>query len=129
MKQLDIRSCQPPKPNDKPANKAHPVDYRTLNQTPEYQLVQTFVINETSLDKIKDNQLHDLLIEAKVHYANFQNIEENSALLEARRGSMSAVPPAVIQSVVLKPCPAVKIYTVLTLRKYPLRYHGRPAKH
>ncbi|MCF6323224.1 MAG: cobaltochelatase subunit CobN [Gammaproteobacteria bacterium] len=62
------------------------VDYRTLNQTPEYQLIQTFVIDETSLNEIKDDELRDLLVEAKAHYANFQNIEENSALLEALAG-------------------------------------------
>ncbi|MCF6337983.1 MAG: cobaltochelatase subunit CobN [Gammaproteobacteria bacterium] len=62
------------------------VDYRTLNQTPEYQLIKTFVIDSVSLDAIKDDELRDLLIEARINYANFQNIEENSALLEALSG-------------------------------------------
>ncbi len=62
------------------------VDYRTLNQAPEYQLIKTFVIDGVSLDKIKNDELRDLLIESKANYANFQNIEENSALLEALAG-------------------------------------------
>ncbi len=62
------------------------VDYRTLNQTPEYELIKTFVIDGVSLDEIKNDELRALLIEAKNNYANFQNIEENSGLLEALSG-------------------------------------------
>ncbi|TPW13192.1 MAG: cobaltochelatase CobN, partial [Halothiobacillaceae bacterium] len=62
------------------------VDYRTLNQSPEYQLIRTFVIGHATLDEINDDELRGLLKEARVHYANFQNIEENSALLEALSG-------------------------------------------
>ncbi len=62
------------------------VDYRSLSQSPEYQLIRTFVIDNTPLDKIKDDELRTLLIEARNNYANFQNIEENSALLETLSG-------------------------------------------
>jgi len=67
------------------------VNYRRLNQSPEYQLMRTFVINNSpdtkdSLDKIKDDELRALLIEARNNYVNFQHIEENSALLEALSG-------------------------------------------
>lgn len=62
------------------------VDYRSLNQTPEYQLIKTFVIDGASLDEIKDDELRGLLQDAKTNYANFQNIEENSALLDALAG-------------------------------------------
>jgi len=62
------------------------VDYRSLNHTPEYQLIRTFVMGTASLNDIKDDELRNLLEEAKANYANFKNIEENSALLEALAG-------------------------------------------
>ncbi len=62
------------------------MDYRRLKHTPEFQLIRRFVIGATSLDEINDNELRRLLEEAKTYYANFQNIEENSALLEALAG-------------------------------------------
>lgn len=62
------------------------VDYRTLSQTPEYQLIRSFVIGGASLNEINDDELRGLLDEARVNYANFQSIEENSALLESLAG-------------------------------------------
>lgn len=62
------------------------VDYRSLKQTPEYQLIRTFVMGNADLDEIENDELRDLLIEAKANYDNFQSIEENSALLEALAG-------------------------------------------
>ncbi|VAW83702.1 CobN-like chelatase BtuS for metalloporphyrine salvage [hydrothermal vent metagenome] len=62
------------------------VDYRSLKHTPEYKLIRTFVMDNARLDEIKDDELRNLLEEAKANYANFQNIEENSALLEALSG-------------------------------------------
>ena len=69
-------------------NSAHDslVDYRSLDQSPEYQLIRTFVIGNASLKDIQDETLRTLLQEAKNNYANFQNIEENTALLEALSG-------------------------------------------
>ncbi len=62
------------------------VDYRRLKQSPEYSLIRRFVIGAANLNEIEDKALRALLIEAKANYANFQNIEENSALLEALAG-------------------------------------------
>jgi len=61
-------------------------DYRTLDQTPEYQLIRSFVIGDASLDVIKDDELRTLLKEAKINYANFQGIEELGALLKSLSG-------------------------------------------
>jgi len=62
------------------------VDYRSLSQSPEYQLIRTYVIGQTSLKAVEDETLRGLLEEARTNYANFINIEESSALLEALSG-------------------------------------------
>ncbi len=68
------------------SNHDNMMDYRVLTETPGYQLIRTFVIENARLDKIQDDELRNLLEEAKSHYANFKNIEETSALLEALSG-------------------------------------------
>ncbi len=62
------------------------VDYRSIEKSPEFQLIRQFVIAKANVDAIKDDELRALLTEAKTNYANFQNIEESSALLEALSG-------------------------------------------
>ena len=62
------------------------VDYRTLDQTPEFTLLRTFVTGKGDINEIDNPKLRALLEEAKTHFANFHGIEENSALLEALAG-------------------------------------------
>jgi len=62
------------------------VDYNELNRTPEFELIRYFVIGDGNIDEIKDGELRGLLEEAKANYANFQGIEESSALLETLSG-------------------------------------------
>ncbi|MEJ2611574.1 MAG: cobaltochelatase subunit CobN, partial [Candidatus Thiodiazotropha sp.] len=61
-------------------------DYLGLKHSPEYQVIQKFVIGDGDIASIKDGELRSLLEDASTNYKNFKSIEENSALLEALSG-------------------------------------------